>query len=136
MINFTAELNQRLDEIRRQGLYRELRRVDSPQSPRIVVNGRTLLNFSSNDYLGLADHPVLKDAAIKAVATRHGATAGQVALAWGLRNPGVVTIPKTATLARVEENLGALDLRLTAADFAEIDAAFPPPRRAQPLEMI
>ncbi len=65
--NFTAELNQRLDEIRRQGLYRELRRVDSPQSSRIVVNGKTLLNFSSNDYLGLADHPVLKEAAIKAV---------------------------------------------------------------------
>ncbi len=67
MNNFTAELSLRLDEIRRQGLYRELRRVDSPQSTRIVVNGRTLLNFSSNDYLGLADHPVLKAAAVKAV---------------------------------------------------------------------
>lgn len=79
---------------------------------------------------------VLGSKAVKAVAGRHGATPAQVALAWGLRNPGVVTIPKTATLARVEENLGALDIRLTEADLAEIDGAFPPPRRAQPLEMI
>src|SRR5258706_15781003 len=77
MNNFTAELSLRLDEIRRQGLYRELRRVDSPQSTRIVVNGRTLLNFSSNDYLGLAGHPIFKEAAVKAVerfASRSGAS--------------------------------------------------------------
>ena len=64
---FTAELNRRLDEIRRQGLYRELRRVDSPQSPRVRLDGQSLLNFSSNDYLGLANHPLLKEAAVKAV---------------------------------------------------------------------
>src|SRR5258707_396508 len=84
--NFTAELNQRLDEIRRQGLYRELRRVDSPQSPRIVVNGRTLLNFSSNDYLGLADHPGLKEAAIKAV-ERFGSGSGASRLICGSLAP-------------------------------------------------
>ena len=86
MNNFTAELNQRLDEIRRQGLYRELRRVDSPQSPRIVVNGRTLLNFSSNDYLGLADHPVLKEAAVKAV-ERFGSGSGASRLICGSLAP-------------------------------------------------
>ncbi|HWY78683.1 MAG TPA: 8-amino-7-oxononanoate synthase, partial [Verrucomicrobiae bacterium] len=86
MNNFTAELNLRLDEIRRQGLYRELRRVDSPQSPRIVVNGRTLLNFSSNDYLGLADHSVLKEAAIKAV-ERFGSGSGASRLICGSLAP-------------------------------------------------
>jgi 8-amino-7-oxononanoate synthase len=65
--DFTAELRRRLDEIRGQGLYRELRRVNSPQSPRITLDGNSLLNFSSNDYLGLADHPLLKEASIKAV---------------------------------------------------------------------
>jgi diketogulonate reductase-like aldo/keto reductase len=79
---------------------------------------------------------VLKNPAIKAVATRHGATPGQIALAWGLRHPGVVTIPKTSNPARIAENLGALDIQLTAADLTEIDAAFPPPRRAVALEMI
>jgi diketogulonate reductase-like aldo/keto reductase len=59
-----------------------------------------------------------------------------VALAWGLRQPGVVTIPKTATLARLEENLGAVTLSLTEADLADIDRAFPPPRAKRSLEMI
>jgi 8-amino-7-oxononanoate synthase len=65
--DFTTELERRLAEIREQGLFRELRRVDSPQSSLIVLDDRTLLNFSSNDYLGLANHPVLKEAAVKAV---------------------------------------------------------------------
>ena len=57
MNQFDAALNERLAAIREQGLYRELRRVDSPQSPRIEIDGKTLLNFSSNDYLGLANEP-------------------------------------------------------------------------------
>jgi diketogulonate reductase-like aldo/keto reductase len=79
---------------------------------------------------------VLKNAVIAEIAKRHGATPAQVALAWGIRHPGVVTIPKTATLARVEENLGAADLTLTEADLVEIDKAFPPPRAKRGLEMI
>jgi diketogulonate reductase-like aldo/keto reductase len=79
---------------------------------------------------------VLKNAAIAAVAKRHDATPAQVALAWGIRHPGVVTIPKTVTLARVDENLGALNLTLTDADLREIDEAFPPPRTKRSLEMI
>ena len=67
MNDFAAELNRRLDDIRADGLYRELRRIDSPQSAHIEVGGKTLLNFSSNDYLGLANHSALKEAAAKAV---------------------------------------------------------------------
>ena len=79
---------------------------------------------------------VLKNAAIAAIAARHHATPAQVALAWGIRHPGVVTIPKTATLARLDENLGAVSLELTEADLREIDQAFPPPRMKRGLEMI
>jgi diketogulonate reductase-like aldo/keto reductase len=79
---------------------------------------------------------VLNNAAIAEIARRNGATPAQVALAWSIRLPGVVTIPKTATLARVEENLGAVTLTLTSADLAEIDRAFPPPRAKRALEMI
>jgi 8-amino-7-oxononanoate synthase len=64
---FDATLRLRLDEIRAQGLHRVLRRVDSPQGPRARIDGQELLNFSSNDYLGLANHPLLAEAAIKAV---------------------------------------------------------------------
>jgi 8-amino-7-oxononanoate synthase len=83
---FDRELTQRLDGIRQQGLLRELRRVDSPQSPRIEIGGRTLLNFSSNDYLGLANEPALKEAAIRAV-ERYGAGAGASRLICGSLAP-------------------------------------------------
>ncbi len=68
MKSFENELQERLAVLRELGLYRELRRVDSAQSARIEIAGRPLLNFSSNDYLGLANEPVLKEAARRAVA--------------------------------------------------------------------
>ncbi len=86
MNDFDLELTQRLDVVRQQGLLRELRRVDSPQAPRIEVGGGTLLNFSSNDYLGLANEPALKEAAIKAV-ERYGAGAGGSRLICGSLAP-------------------------------------------------
>jgi len=84
--DFDRELNQRLAALREQGLHRELRRVDSPQGPRIEIGGRMLLNFSSNDYLGLANHPALKAAAIKAV-EKFGAGAGASRLICGSLAP-------------------------------------------------
>ncbi len=65
--DFNQELIQQLATLREQGLYRELRRVDSPQSPHVEIHGQALLNFSSNDYLGLANEAVLKEAAKKAI---------------------------------------------------------------------
>lgn len=67
MNSFDQTLLQQLDQIETAGLRRHLRRVDSAQGPRIIVDGKPLLNFSSNDYLGLANHPALKQAAIEAV---------------------------------------------------------------------
>lgn len=86
MLSFDAELRQRLDAIRGQGLLRELRRVDSPQGTHIRVGGQSLLNFSSNDYLGLANDPLLKEAARTAV-ERFGAGAGASPLICGSLAP-------------------------------------------------
>ena len=63
------------------------------------------------------------------IARKHDATPNQVILAFLTRDPIVFTIPKAATVAHVEENAAAGDLRLDAADVAEIDAAFPTRRR-------
>jgi 8-amino-7-oxononanoate synthase len=84
--SFDAELNQRLATLQEQNLFRELRRVDSPQSPHIKIGGKNLLNFSSNDYLGLANDPILKKAAIKAV-EKFGAGAGASRLVCGSLAP-------------------------------------------------
>ena len=80
---------------------------------------------------------LLRSSAVQKVATRHGAgmTTAQVALAWLLQQPGVAAIPKASTEKHVRENHIALDIRLTPADIAEIDAAFPPPKRKTPLAM-
>src|SRR5881398_170513 len=86
----TSDLNNdlcdRLKSLREQGLYRELRRINSPQLPHTQVDGRTLLNFSSNDYLGLANDPLLKEAAIKGI-ERYGAGSGASRLVCGSLAP-------------------------------------------------
>ena len=86
MFTLGQDLEQRLNAIREQGLYRELRRVDSPQGTRIELAGRTLINFSSNDYLGRANPPARKDAAIRAV-EKHGAGSGSARLICGSLAP-------------------------------------------------
>jgi 8-amino-7-oxononanoate synthase len=63
---FNDELGRRLDKLRTAGLQRKLRRIDSPQGARVELDGRKLINFSSNDYLGLANHVSLREAAAKA----------------------------------------------------------------------
>jgi len=66
----------------------------------------------------------------------HGKSPAQIAIAWTLRQPGVVSIPKAAKLAHVRENAAAREISLGAEDIAELDAAFPPPRRKRPLAML
>jgi len=79
---------------------------------------------------------ILRNQTLQQVARRLGATPAQVALAWALRDPHVVAIPKASTLAHVRENRKALDLALDAAALAALDQAFPAPQGASPLEMI
>ena len=61
------ELQTTLDEIRTAGLYKHERELASPQSAHVRSNGAEVLNFCANNYLGLADHPVIVDAAKKAL---------------------------------------------------------------------
>jgi diketogulonate reductase-like aldo/keto reductase len=77
-----------------------------------------------------------RDRRLLAIAKRHDASAAQIALAWTIRQPGVIAIPKAGSTAHVRDNRAALDIRLSDADLAELDSAFPPPSRRRPLEMI
>ena len=87
-------------------------------------------------YTPIEQGRVLGNPALREIATRHQATPAQIALAWVIRQDGVVAIPRTSSTAHVRENAGALDIQLSTRDLAEIDRAFPPPARARPLEMI
>jgi 8-amino-7-oxononanoate synthase len=77
-----TEIASTLDGLRREGLYRELRVIESAQGPKVVLNGADVLLLCSNDYLGLAGHPAVRAAAAEA-AERWGAGAGASRLVSG-----------------------------------------------------
>ena len=86
-------------------------------------------------YSPLGQGDLLRDATLARIARRRGAAAASVALAWVLRQDGVIAIPKTSDPDHLGEIVDALDVTLEAEDLAELDAAFPPPRRAAALSI-
>lgn len=87
-------------------------------------------------YSPLDQGRLLQKAPLEKIAAELRCTPAQLAIAWLLAQPNVVTIPKSSTRDRVEENLGALDVILTPDVLAELDRTFPPPRHKQTLEML
>jgi diketogulonate reductase-like aldo/keto reductase len=90
-----------------------------------------LMAYSPLDQGGLLGKSPLKE-----LAARVGCTTAQLALAWLLARPGVVTIPKSSTRERVKENFGALDVKISAEVLSALDKAFPPPKAKQSLQML
>jgi len=79
---------------------------------------------------------LLRSKALMEIGRRHDVTTAQVAIAWTLAQAGVVSIPKAGDSAHVRQNAAAATLKLSERDLAEIDAAFPSPRRKRSLEML
>jgi diketogulonate reductase-like aldo/keto reductase len=102
-----------------------------------------LLKWSGNNkVLIMAYSPVghgrglLENAALKKIAKRHDATTSQITLAWVLRQPGLMAIPKASKQAHVRENARSIDIKLTKKDLVELDREFPPPKSKNPLPML
>jgi diketogulonate reductase-like aldo/keto reductase len=87
-------------------------------------------------YSPLEQGRILGNRALRDVAARHGATAAQVALAWLLRQDGMIVIPKATNQQHVRDNRAAADLVLTPEDLSALDRAFPPPTSRTPLGML
>jgi diketogulonate reductase-like aldo/keto reductase len=87
-------------------------------------------------YSPVGQGSLTRDRRLKAIADRHGTTPAQIALAFVLRLPTVIAIPKATGSQHVRDNRAALDIILTEADLAELDAVFPPPAGKRPLDMI
>ena len=79
---------------------------------------------------------LLNNVTLKKIAKRHDATPAQIAVAWVLRQPGVIAIPKASGQTHVRANAQSIEIELTNNDLSEIDRAFPPPRSKQPLPML
>jgi diketogulonate reductase-like aldo/keto reductase len=87
-------------------------------------------------YTPLGQGSLLRERTLAEVAHRRNATPAQVALAWLLRQQGMIVIPKAARLEHVRDNRGALDVVLTEEDLASLDRAFPPPKAKSSLGML
>jgi 8-amino-7-oxononanoate synthase len=81
-----TDVAERLEGLRESGLHRRLRLIEGPQGPRVLLDGREVLLLCSNNYLGLADHPRVREAAAEA-ALRWGAGAGASRLISGNMEP-------------------------------------------------
>lgn len=115
-----------------QVLYNLTRRgIEFDLVPESARHGMPLMAYSPVEQGRLA-----KDATLATIATRHGATPAQIALAWTIRQDGIIAIPKASRPEHVRENAEAAAIVLTEQDLSELDRAFPPPMRRQPLEMI
>jgi diketogulonate reductase-like aldo/keto reductase len=77
-----------------------------------------------------------RSGSLEAIARKHDASPFQIALAWLLRRPDVIAIPKAGLPEHVKENHGSQSITLDTEDLRRIDAEFPPPTRKRPLEMI
>jgi diketogulonate reductase-like aldo/keto reductase len=106
----------------------EYRGIEYDLLPWCESSALPIMAYSPIEQGQVLDHPVLRS-----VAARHHATPAQVALAWVLRKDNVCAIPRASNPAHVRENRAALDMHLSASDFAELDYAFPPPTQKQPL---
>jgi diketogulonate reductase-like aldo/keto reductase len=121
--------NQVMYNLRRRGIEFDL--LPWCRDHAIPVMAYSPLEADRSEQQRLFANPVLRN-----VAARHGATPAQIALAWLFAQEGVTAIPKAVNPEHVRANRAALDIALTADDLAALDAAFPPPRRAVPLDVL
>jgi diketogulonate reductase-like aldo/keto reductase len=79
---------------------------------------------------------LLENAALKKIAERNGATTAQIALAYLLRQPNIIAIPKASNPAHVRDNARAIDVQLKDVDLQDLDREFPPPKSRRPLGLL
>jgi len=114
--------NQILYNLQRRGVERKL-------LPWCAAEGISIMAYSPLDQGRLVVKPALRD-----VAVGHGVTPYQVAIAWTLRREEVVSIPKASRREHVRDNIAAARLLLGEEELAELDRAYPVPKRDGPLE--
>ena len=124
VVGSPAATNQVLYNLMRRGIEYDL-------LPWCRTRGISVMAYSP-----LEQGALVRQNTVRTIADRMQATPAQVALAWVLRQPGVVAIPKAGNVEHVRQNRGALALSLTPEDVAKLDGAFRPPARKTPLEMI
>ena len=107
------------------------RGVEFDLLPWMQARDMPMMAYSPLGRGGLLEHPL-----IVGIANRHDASPAQVALAAVLRHDGVIAIPKASSVEHVEANADALEIQFDIEDLERLDAAFPPPTKETPLDII
>ena len=110
----------------------ENRQIEFDLLPWSQTNKIPIMAYSPVGHSGA----LLRNATLKKIAKRHNVTSAQIALAWVLRQPNVIAIPKASTEAHVRDNAAARKLRLTKEDLTDLDREFPPPKSQKSLPML
>ena len=111
------------------------RGIDYSLLPWMREHGVALMAYCPLAQVGRLGCDLLGNAVLKRIAEKYGATPAQIALAWAIRDGQTIAIPRTGRKAHALLNAGADGIVLTAEDYAEIDRAFPPPTRKEPLHI-
>ena len=103
----------------------------------LLTGHRSLITCSVMAYSPVGHgRGLLENAVLKKIASRHDATTAQIALAWVLRQPDVIAIPKASDKNHVRDNARSTEIKLTKEDLAELDKEFPPPKSKKSLPML
>lgn len=86
-------------------------------------------------YSPIGEGNLVENKLLKEIAQKHQATSVQIALAWTIRNQGLIAIPKAGSVAHVKENYESLSIKLTSQDLELLDKLFPPPDKKIPLAL-
>ncbi|WDT75218.1 MAG: aldo/keto reductase [Candidatus Manganitrophus sp.] len=106
------------------------REVETALLPWCLKNHIPIMAYSPIEQGRMLDDPLLKE-----IASRHGVTPAQAALAWLLQKQEVIVIAKASKIEHVRQNREALDVHLTIRDLEALDQAYPPPRKPTPLKV-
>ena len=111
------------------------RGIDYSLLPWMRAHGVALMAYCPLAQAGRPSCDLFGNTVLKRIAKKYGATPAQIALAWAIRDGQTIAIPRTGRKEHALLNAGADEIALTAEDYAEIDRAFPPPTRKEPLHI-
>jgi diketogulonate reductase-like aldo/keto reductase len=110
----------------------ENREIEFDLLPWTQTNKIPIMAYSPVGHSG----QLLRNPTLKKIAQSHGASPAQIALAWVLRQPDVIAIPKGSTEAHVRDNAASLKIKLTKEDLTDLDREFSPPKSKKSLPML
>ena len=113
----------------------ENREIEFALLPLVTRHASLVTNLMAYSPVGHG-RGLLENAVLRKIARRHDATTAQIALAWVLRQPDVIAIPKASDKNHVRDNARSTELKLTKEDLANLDREFSPPKSKRSLPML